>query len=491
MTSTRSALPRLPVRIALLALGLCATAAHAQWSTDAADNLVVADRTGGQSQPKLVPTADGGFYVSWFGNIGDGFDVYLQRLDAGGNEQWAHDGVLLADRGESSTQDYGLDVDGAGNAVLAYQFEDGGGTPQVAVSKVAPDGTPLWGTPGVIVSADPDGANSPRVAATSDGNVVVAWSAGDGSLVAQKVDPDGNPLWGTTGAVFTPPSGFFLIADLRASDAGSAIVSWSAQMSFSDRELWTQKLAALDGAPLWGVQPVKVFDGSGGAMQLGYFPDFIDDGDGGAVFVWYTVSLNGSVHAQHILADGGAAFAQNGVDLTTDTTRTHTEPAGAYDAASGDIYAIWRVADASTQTQIGLDSQRIDQGGARMWGNHGLVLVPQGGTDRSQVQAVAFDGGALFSWASDDYPQPMPITVTRLDASGAAVWPGETVTIKSAPTDVARTGAALSTAGFAAWVWEDATDGGGGGSIRAQNLNADGSLGVEIDDTVFADGFDG
>jgi hypothetical protein len=490
MAFPRSAASRL-VHAALIVLGLHAAAVQAQWSADPAANLVLADRPDGQSQPKLAPTADGGFYVSWFGNIADGFDVYLQRLDAGGNEQWVHGGVRLADRGESSTQDYGLDVDAAGNAVLAYQFEDGGGTPQVAVSKVAPDGTPLWGTPGVIVSDDANGANSPRVAATSDGNVVVAWSAGDGSIVAQKLDADGNALWGPAGAVFAPPSGFFLIADLRASDAGNAIVSWSAQMSFSDRELWTQKLAAADGAPLWGTQPVRVFDGSGGAMQLGYFPDFIPDGAGGAVFVWYTVSLSGSVHAQHVLADGSAAFAQNGVALTTDTTQSHTEPAGAYDPASGDIYAIWRVADANTQTQIGLDAQRIDQGGARQWGDAGLVLVPQGGIDRTQVQALAFHGGALFSWASNDWPQAMPITVTRLDAAGDPVWPGTTVDIKTGLTDTARAAAASSTAGFAAWVWEDDTGGGGGGSIRAQDINPDGSLGVEILDRVFADGFDG
>ncbi len=42
--------------------------ANAQWSADPSNNLVIADSDNEQVQPKIVPTADGGFYVSWFDN---------------------------------------------------------------------------------------------------------------------------------------------------------------------------------------------------------------------------------------------------------------------------------------------------------------------------------------------------------------------------------------------------------------------------------------
>ena len=100
MRRTRAAL-------SLILIGF-SVAAFAEWSTDPATNLVVADRSGEQVQPKIVATADGGFYVSWFDNSAGGYDVYLQRLDAAGNELWAHNGVLVADRGYSSTQDLSL-----------------------------------------------------------------------------------------------------------------------------------------------------------------------------------------------------------------------------------------------------------------------------------------------------------------------------------------------------------------------------------------------
>ena len=479
----------------VLAGALCAAAfftpsLHAQWSDDPAQNLVVADRPAGQVQPKLVATADGGFYASWF-DAGSGYDVYLQRLSADGVEQWSHNGVRVADRGFSSTEDYGLAIDANGDALLAYRYEEAG-IVQVAVNRVAPDGTLAWGATGIVVSSDAGDVHSPSVAATSDGGVVVAWSASDGSIGLQKLDGDGNPLWGS-GVSAAPPSGFFLMADLHAADDGSVIASWAAWLSVQNRQYWTQKFAGADGAPLWGADPVKVFDGSGGAMQFGYTPDFVPDGDGGAVFVWYTVSQAGSARAQHILADGTAAFAQNGVLLATDAALTHTAPVGAHDPASGDIYAIWHVADATTQSQIGVNAQRIDATGTRLWGDDGIVLVAQSPTEQSGLGVLALaDGGALFSWASGSSPQPMPVQVSRLDTAGTAVWETPVVTIKSAPTDTARLTSAASTQPFAAWVWQDDADGGAGGAIKAQNIDFDGNLGgVVALDRIFEDGFDG
>ncbi|HEY0232338.1 MAG TPA: hypothetical protein VGC55_13890, partial [Dokdonella sp.] len=229
-----------------------------------------------------------------------------------------------------------------------------------------------------------------------------------------------------------------------------------------------------------------------GALQLGYFPDFIEDGAGGAVFVWYSVNLAGTVHAQRVFADGSLAFAQNGVDVSTDTSSSHEEPAGAFDPATGDIYAIWRITDASTQSQTGINAQRIDATGALAFGDTGQVLAEQSPIDQSQVGVLALaGGGALFSWASDDFPDPMPAHVARLDLNGDPVWTTPVVDIKTAPTDTSRLAGAPSANPFAVYVWEDGSNGDGEGVIKLQNIDFDGVLGpLAPDDTIFADGFE-
>ncbi len=464
-------------------------AVHAQWSSDPANNLVISDRDNEQVQPKIVPTADGGFYISWFDNADGGYDVYLQRIDAGGHEQWAHDGVLVANRDMSSTQDYGLDIDADGNALLAFGYNDGGGTMQVLAQKVAPDGTLLWGDPGIFVSADPGGANAPKVTATGDGNVAVGWTSGDGAVVVQKLDGDGNPLWGA--GVSISSSTAWALSDLHADADGNVLASWVVLQFTAPHAMYAQKLAAIDGGPLWGTDPVTVYDATDGALQFGNFPTFIPDGAGGAVFVWYTVGSVGEVRAQHVTSDGTQAFAQNGALASTDESQNHFEPDGAYDPASGDIYALWRETDLLTQGQIGVYAQRFDPTGARQWGDGGLVLVPLSTVDATQMVALPVAGGGLLAaWSSDDFPNPTPLHAARLDTGGNYVWTPEIVDFSTEPNDTARLAGAVSTDGYFAYAWT-ASAASFAGDIHAQNINPDGTLGVPgPDDRIFSNGFE-
>jgi len=477
---------RFVVAVSLLTALPCAV--HAQWSADPANNLVIADRDNEQVQPKIVPTADGGFYISWFDNATGGYDVYLQRLDAGGNEQWAHNGVLVADRDFSSTQDYGLDIDADGNALLAYRFNVAG-VAQIAAQKVAPDGTLLWTSPGVIVSADAGGANAPKIAATGDGNIAVGWTSSDGAVIVQKLDGDGNPLWGSGVSISSATS--WALSDLHSDADGNVIASWVVLSFTSPHAMYAQKLAAIDGGALWGTDPVTIYDASDGGLQFGNFPPFIADGNGGAVFVWYTVGASGLVRAQHVMSDGTQAFAQNGVLASTDDSQNHFEPDGAYDAASGDIYALWRETDLQTQGQIGVYAQRIDSTGARQWGDGGLVLVPLSTVDQTEMTALPVAGGGLVAaWSSDDFPNPTPLHAARLDTTGNYVWATQVVDFSTEPNDTGRLAGAVSTDGYFAYAWT-ASAASFAGDIHAQNINPDGTLGVPVDnDTIFANGFD-
>jgi len=102
-------------------------------------------------------------------------------------------------------------------------YHDRHGGDKVTVSKVAPDGTLLWGTDGVQVSIEDRFIAAPKVVGTTDGNgdfvwdppitevgilptassrlvdalssqgfAAYAWSDGDPDILAQNVNPDGS-----------------------------------------------------------------------------------------------------------------------------------------------------------------------------------------------------------------------------------------------------------------------------------------------------------
>jgi len=449
-----------------------APAAWAQWSTDPMTNLTIADRPAGQVQPKVVSSPFGGvtdFYVSWFGGGADGYDVYLQRLDYFGVAQWADDGIRVADRDYSSTQDYGLATNGS-DAFLAFRV-DVGGTDQVGVRRIASDGTSVWGD--LVATADPDGANSPQVAAMPDGGAVIAWTSGSGALRLQRLDASAAPLWGADGVAITPPSGTFFVGGLISHPDGSVVVSGQAQLSFQSRQLWAQKFDAA-GTPLWGDDPVAVWDGTGGALQFGYFPGPISDENGGAVFAWYAVSgvAGAQVYVQHVRADGTQAFAANGLEVAT-TNRPRFAPDALYNISTGEIYVAWPEESPDLPRLFGVSAQRITSAGNRLWGDSGLTLAPLGPDQTSQVRtaSLALFDAFVVGWATGSTPAPMTLTAAGIQPDGTPRWPS--VDFKTASSSVSRMQAGGSDY-LTAFVW---SDGESPDIIKAQSVTFAGTLG--------------
>ena len=455
---------RIRLLVCLLVL-LVASISHAQWSSDPAVNLPVADAAGTQVQPKVAPTSDGGCYVSWFDGAG-GYDVRLQKLDSAGNEGFAHNGVLVADRGFSSTQDYGLDVDASGNALLVFRDDSISGI-QITASKVSPTGTLLWGASGMQLTNTTAYVAAPKIAGTSDGGAVVAWTQ-DSDVRIQKLAADGSQVWGAD-VVLVPFAGTYSASDLH--DAGTDVILSIVHQTgdfYSPKHLLAEKLDSM-GALLWG-GPVAVFDG--GSLQFGNYPKFVPDGTGGAVFSWYDTASQLQCYAQHVLADGTEAFPHNGSAASTNGTRVRVSPSAAFNASTGETFLFWEEESAS-QTESGVYGQRFDSAGARQWTDDGAVVVPVGSDENTQIRCLTEGPGAFVFWVQSAGLGQDRLYGARLDGAGSIDV--ARFDVASTPSNKSRLAAGRSTAGFSVLAWQDDRD--DAGDILAQNVNSDGSLG--------------
>src|SRR5271167_2251586 len=472
-------------RSALLVLLLLtlASGAWAQWSSDPNQNLDLSNIPGAdQVQPKLLPLPNNSWYVSWFNNNPNdpppnGYDVYYQMLNPNGYEQFPHDGIQVAKLTLSSTEDYGLDADTGGNALLAFLDDRiDPNNPQVTAAKMNSSGQPLWGASGVALTFDPGFHAAPKIAATSDGNVVVAWTTDD-HLVLQKLDANGHPLWtGPTvlaGGIIVGESGYFYsLADLHASDNGSVILSWVRNKGFgSNNYLYANKISA-DGKLLWGSGHVKVFDG--GSLQFGEFPYFVPDGSGGAVFSWYSSSPSLQVYAQHILSDGSEGFGHNGSVGSTNPSNVRVSPSASYNPATQETFLFWTEED-SNQVENGVSGQKFNSAGARQWGDSGLTIVPLGSDSQIWVENVQIGTGALVFWVDSPGFGSGTLQAAKLDGAGNFVCAQFGVSTASA--DKFRLSPGIASSGLAAVAWED--DRNGENDIFIQNVNSDCSLGIE------------
>lgn len=451
--------------------------AWAQWSSDPSVNLALANKSDGadQVQPKVKPLPDHGWYVSWFDADPKspppvGYSVFLQRLGPAGYQMFKHGGIEVAHLSNSSTEDYGLDVDTEGNALLAFLDTREGSNQQVTAAKMSPEGKALWGPHGVQLTTGSANSNgSPKIAGTSDGGVVVAWISNSNTML-QKLDANGKPQWGN-GVVLSKSNYNYWLADLHAADNGSVIVSWVSNQGFgSDNLLLTNKLSDT-GALLWGANHVTLFDT--GSLQVGNFPYFVPDGQGGAVFSWYTSSPTLQCFAQHILSDGSATFPKNGALASTNTTQVRVDPAASYRAATNEVFLVWTEED-SNQVLNGIYAQKFGPKGGRLWGQTGLVIVPLGADQEILPTNVQIGSGVLAFWIDMVGYGNASIQATRLMGNGAvkcAQFP-----VSTAMSNKGRPDADIVRAtGLSAIAFED--DRLGSNGIYIQNVNGNCSLG--------------
>jgi len=453
-------------------------AAWGQWSSDPSTNLPLADKLNDdQVQPKVRPLPNNQWYVSWFDADPNspppvGYDVYLQRLDAGGVEQFPHDGIMVADLSNTSTEDYGLDIDTAGNALLAFLDTREGKKQQITAAKMDNAGNPVWGIDGVQLTSDSNQHYAPKITGTSDGGVVVAWTTAWGNTAnvkLQKLDENGNPVWSHP-VVFHEAGYQYFLADLHAADNGSVIVSWVEESGFfSNHQLRANKVSAT-GKKLWGKSNVVIFDQ--GSLQFGNFPYFIPDGSGGAIFAWYTSSPTLQCFAQHILSDGSEAFPHNGSPGSTNTSNVRVDPSASYRAATGETFMFWTEED-SNQFYNGVYGQKFNGQGAAEWSPTGAVLVPLGTDTQTFVENVQMGTGALVLWV--DSPGYGLSTMQGAKLGGEGHVQCAPFAVSSAPSDKYGLSVATAPSGLTAVAWTD--DRIGNNAIYIQNVNSNCTLG--------------
>jgi hypothetical protein len=438
-------------------------------------NLGVAIKPDDQVQPKIRATPGGGCYISWFDNDPTGhppfgYDVDMQRLDASGFAQWQTGGIRFADLGMSSTQDYGLEVDTEGNALLAFLDDrHPPGVINVTVMKVDRYGRQLWGKFGRQVGVDAGFNGNPKITGTSDGYAVAAW-INNSDIVLQRLSPTGQRLWGS-GIRITAPAGLtYAVADLHEGDDGSAIISFVSSAGFSGpKHLLANKISP-SGDLLWGANHVAVFDG--GSLQFGNFPPFVTDGAGGAVFGWYEVDPLQS-RAQHILSDGTEAFPHNGVPGSTDTSHNQVNPSVSYDPETDSTYLFWDEILPGPLTNEGISAQKFDSTGVVQWGATGVVVQPFTSAAVINVTSAFTAEGPLVVWSSEAIFAQDTIMGAKLDSSGTPICPP--FAVSSILSSKSRLDLTLATNGQALAVWSDGRA--DGGDIYAQNIKSDCSLG--------------
>ena len=329
-----------------------------------------------------------------------------------------------------------------------------------------------WDDNGDIVSWGARNELDPRIAPDTTGGAYIAWmqhfvsSMLDPSIFVQKIDANGNMLWGIGGIMLTEDTTMvWSPVDIAPDGAGGALVVWSdgRENLTNSQDIYAQRLDA-SGNRLWAYWGAEVYSG----LEIQNYPLIVSDEAGGAVIVWRDdASGDDNLRAQRLDASGARLWTHSGV-LVCDDPSDQVRHRIASDGAGG-VIVVWD--DDRVAADWNVYAQRIDASGSIQWEPAGIPICTEAG-QQTFPQLVSDDaGGAIITWEESSRNG---LYAQRVNAGGDTLWAANGLAVcynyiggRTAP-QIAPDGS-----GGAVLCWNDGRTPRG---IYAQRVNADGDL---------------
>jgi len=269
--------------------------------------------TGEVSPPEAISDSAGGTIVAW----GDGDGIYVQRLDAQGNSVWGDKKALVWPELAGGWQSLiGMTADGYSGAILLRETS----SEMVYAQRVSAEGVTLWEEGGTNIGRIQYAYMGMPIVSDGKGGAVIVWkddSVDGTTLYAQRINQDGELLWAGGGISVTSLTSEKDRPRLINDGTGSFIIAWT-DMSMAtgwDEDVYAQKLDA-EGQRIWGEQGIPVSDAPGQQSD----PQLAPDGSGGFVIAWpeiqYIDIKTSGIFAQRINFSGEVLWQEGGVPVS-------------------------------------------------------------------------------------------------------------------------------------------------------------------------------
>ncbi|MBI4208901.1 MAG: M36 family metallopeptidase [Deltaproteobacteria bacterium] len=251
----------------------------------------------------------GGVIMTWTdyrnGTGSNNPDIYAQKIDSDGNSLWQNNGVPIVSQSHYQYDDR-LVSDGMGGAIITWTDKrDNTGYDDIYAQRIDANGSVLWAIDGIPIAEGYDQRTQADPVAMSDGNggaiIVFEIAYGDGNLYAQRIDSDGNLLWGATGKSISSASDDQFFPDVMSDGNGGIILAYSDRQNEFDGDIYAQHMD-VNGNLLWGNKGAPI---STAAKYQGY-PRLVTDGSGGGIIVWTDrrSDIDYDIYAQNVNVDG-------------------------------------------------------------------------------------------------------------------------------------------------------------------------------------------
>jgi hypothetical protein len=462
------------VAMSFLILCLAYSPVYAAWSNDPAVNTPVSTATGNQNDQRIQLDDNGGTIIVWTDYRSGTASVYAQKLDAKGVAQWSADGVAVC-TATGAQENPRLHKDDNSGAIIVWQDFRNGGNYDIYAQRIDSNGNRLWGDTGVAVCTASKSQKKPMIQRDGSGGAIITWHDNRNSsttgldIYAQKLDANGVPQWTADGVAVCAASGDQQNPELDV-ESGSAIIVWQDYRGGSDWDIYAQKLDT-DGVPQWTANGVAVTTAAGDQ----YWQRITRDDKGGAMISWQDYRSGAAdIYAQSLDSTGSPQWTANGVAIcnaANDQTNPNLRPF--WDGA----IIIWE--DYRSGSNWDIYAQSIDADGSVLWTANG-VAISTAVNDQVNPSVREDDyGQAVITWhdyrAGGTYAD---LYAQRIGISGAVLWTSNGVAVTTSGTADSEfwPGIRIDESNSAVITWSDFRTGDTDANIYAQKIQSNGTL---------------
>jgi len=403
----------------------------AQWSKDTTVRNPICTAANLQYEPLMCSDSHKGAIIVWVDQRPPApgeQQIFVQRIDSSGVIKWVQNGIVLPQPASTFAPDAPLiESDGAGGAIIFYTVTVDGGADEIYAQRVDGNGNMLWGSTGVAVATAQDSrirsneaAANNNAAADGDGGAFITYQTyGPFNNMAQHIDKNGTLLWGANGVQLTNADSVTAGYEswIVNTGAGTAAVGYS-----YGYRLYLQRVSAA-GALLWGAGTLisSTFSSSGSGNQGAYLVFDSLSATKSVMLSWidvrYETSQQNDVNlfAQKVDLNGNLIWQKTGIPLTIAADYAYN-PDMIIDKNGGFFIAY----DSVYTTTV----QHVNSSGNLLWGGSGIAVAP-GYYQTNPVIADDGSGGIITMWYDERtgaHYSGSALFAQRYNLQGKAQW---------------------------------------------------------------------
>jgi hypothetical protein len=456
-----SSLAALAAALMLGAAPLCAG-----WTADGAP---VCTADGEQYFIQICPDGAGGAIIVWADYRIFGADIYAQRLNEDGDPQWTENGVQVCTT-ENSQFRPTIVSDGAGGALIAYvDFRDQMQY-DITVQRIDADGNRLWGDDGMYVCTASNDQEWQSICSNGAGGCIVAWiddrTSDYGDVYAQRIEATGTASWTADGVAICTADSIQTDVQIVSDGLGGAIIVWLDYRE--DGDLYGQSVNGA-GTLLWTAGGELLIQ----STAITYDPRLATDDYNGTYITWFERrGPDFDILVQRINSSGAGIFIPGGV-VVCDAFSTQRNPAITADGNHGAIIC-W---EDNRDGELDLYAQMVNADGTLGWtaGGEAICLDTEGIIWDARAIADGA-GGAIIAWADDREmsTNDWDVYVQRVSPAGATLWDPDGTPLCTVTGSQAAVAVTDDNAGGAIVAWRDQRN--PDYDVYAQRITANGTI---------------